>query len=76
MDVTWSVPTCSYSCLGRAHLLTKLVKRNYSIKMIGAEMGDSIWGPINDEFDYASIGVELGHVGAALDHEVSRLGGG
>lgn len=56
MDVTVVCSDLSHNCLGRAHLLAELLERNYSVEVIGPEVGDSVWGPVEDEFDYVSMG--------------------
>ena len=35
IDVTVVCSDLSHNCLGRAHLLTKLLERNYSVEVIG-----------------------------------------
>ena len=62
--------------LDRAHLLAKLLERNYSIEVIGPEIGDSIWDPLRTSSITSRLGVELSHVDAAPDCEISRPGGG
>lgn len=46
MDVTMVYSDLSHNSLGRAHPLAKLIKRNYSVEVIGPDMEDSVWGPV------------------------------
>ena len=55
MDVSVVCPDLSHNCLGRAHLLGSLIERNFSVEIIGPQMGASIWEPVEDEFEYVSI---------------------
>lgn len=36
----------SHNCLGRSHLLAKILERRYEVEMIGPLFGDGIWKPV------------------------------
>lgn len=56
MRVSILTPDLSSNCLGRAYLLAHLLERNHSVEIIGPELGNGIWGPLRDEYDYKRIG--------------------
>jgi len=50
----------SHNCLGRAYLLAKLVEQNHEVEVLGPTLGDGIWNPVKDEFEYKSFGDSSG----------------
>lgn len=48
-------PDLSHNCLGRAHVLAQLLKRNYEVEIVGAQFQNKIWEPIRDEYNYKSV---------------------
>lgn len=55
MKVSILSPDLSHNCLGRAYLLAQLVERNYDVEIIGPQLGDEIWLPVQDEYDYRGV---------------------
>ena len=45
----------SHNCLGRAHILAKVLSRRYEVEIIGPMFGDGIWSPVENEFPYISV---------------------
>lgn len=45
----------SSNCLGRAHVLAQLLERNHNIEMVGPELNDGVWSPLQDEYDYTKL---------------------
>ncbi|WP_165351535.1 glycosyltransferase family 4 protein [Halogeometricum borinquense] len=39
--------------------MAKLVEPNHEVEILGPTLGDGIWGPVKDEFDYKSIGTDM-----------------
>lgn len=54
-DITVLTPDLSHNCLGRAHLLAKLLERNYEVEILGPLFGSEIWSPVKEDFDYKTI---------------------
>jgi len=52
MQVSVICPNLSGNCLGRAHLLTELLKMNYKVEIIGPKFDDTIWKPLKDAHSY------------------------
>ncbi|MFY4816346.1 glycosyltransferase family 4 protein, partial [Haloarcula sp. AONF1] len=52
-------PDLSHNCLGRAYILAELLKRNYDVEIIGPKLGDGIWEPLKDEYDYKGVETSL-----------------
>jgi len=39
----------SHNCLGRAHLLAKILQRRHEVEIVGPIFGDEIWEPLADD---------------------------
>jgi len=52
MQVSVICPNLSGNCLGRAHLLTELLKINYDVEIIGPKFEDTIWKPLKNAHSY------------------------
>lgn len=48
-------PDLSHNCLGRAYLLAELLDKNYDVEIVGPTLGDGIWSPVADEYQYKSF---------------------
>jgi glycosyltransferase involved in cell wall biosynthesis len=50
-------PDLSHNCLGRAHLLAKILHRKYEVEVVGPLYEDYIWNPIAklDDFEYKYV---------------------
>jgi len=59
MKISVLVPDLSHNCLGRAHLLAKILQRHYEVEIIGAVFGNGIWEPLAqiDELSYKGVKV-------------------
>lgn len=57
MKISILSPDLSSNCLGRAHLLAKILQRRYEVEIAGPVFGDGIWPPIKDDnsISYKSI---------------------
>lgn len=55
MQISIVTPDLSENCLGRAYVLAELAKKNYEVEIIGPELGQDIWGPLKDKYDYKSV---------------------
>lgn len=51
-------PNLSRNCLGRAYVLAQLIEQHHDVEIVGPQLGDSIWEPLKDEYNYK--GVETG----------------
>jgi len=54
MKISVICPDVSHNCLGRSYLLAQLLERNYNVEIVGPELGDGIWQPLEDEYEYKS----------------------
>ncbi len=48
-------PDLSHNCLGRAYVLAQLIERNHDVEIVGPQLGDGIWEPIKEEYNYRGI---------------------
>ncbi|WP_082224533.1 glycosyltransferase family 4 protein [Halolamina rubra] len=55
MKVSVLTPDLSHNCLGRAHLLSQLLERNYEVEIIGPKLQDEIWAPVRNDYEYKGI---------------------
>lgn len=55
MKVSVLTPDLSHNCLGRAHLLAKLLERNYEVEVVGPKLDGDVWAPVRDDYDYKSV---------------------
>lgn len=55
MKVSVLCPDLSENCLGRSFLLAQLLERNYEVEIVGPTMGDGIWSPVAEEYEYKSV---------------------
>ena len=57
MKISVLTPDLSHNCLGRAHLLAKVLQRHYEVEIIGPIFGDGVWSPVADDksIEYKSV---------------------
>jgi glycosyltransferase involved in cell wall biosynthesis len=55
MLITVLTPDVSHNCLGRAHLLAELLSRSYDVEIVGPDLGDGIWSPVAEDYEYKSV---------------------
>jgi len=48
MKISILTPDLSHNCLGRAHLLAKILQRQYEVEIVGPMFNDKIWEPLAD----------------------------
>ena len=49
MKISILTPDLSHNCLGRAHLLAKILQRHYEVEIIGPMFGEGIWEPVAND---------------------------
>jgi len=49
MKISILTPDLSLNCLGRAHLLAKILQKYYEVEIIGPMFGEGIWEPVTDD---------------------------
>lgn len=55
MHVSIICPDLSNNCLGRSYVLAQLIDINHSVEIIGPKIGENIWAPVKDEYDYKVV---------------------
>lgn len=55
MKISILTPDLSHNCLGRAHVLARMLQRNHDIEIVGPILKDSIWSPLKDDYEYKSV---------------------
>lgn len=48
MKISVLTPDLSHNCLGRAHLLAKILQRHHDVEIVGPMFGAKIWEPLAD----------------------------
>ncbi|MBD2121174.1 glycosyltransferase family 4 protein [Trichocoleus sp. FACHB-262] len=48
MKISILTPDLSHNCLGRAHLLAKILQRQYEVEIVGPMFSNKIWEPLAD----------------------------
>lgn len=56
----------SSNCLGRAHLLGKILQRQYEVEIVGPVFGDGIWEPLADHKDIDYKPIKIGRFPASI----------
>jgi glycosyltransferase involved in cell wall biosynthesis len=55
MDITFVSFDMSHNCLSRPYLLAEILSKDYEVEIIGPELGDGIWDPVSEEYDYRTV---------------------
>lgn len=70
-------PDLSHNCLVRAYVLAQLIERNHEVEIVGPELGDGVWEPIKDEYNYKGVktGSQLYQFPLAIPELLNRISG-
>lgn len=60
MKISILTPDLSDNCLGRAHLLAKILQRRYEVEIVGPIFGNDIWEPVADDKSITYKSVKIG----------------